>query len=106
VSEVPEIDVRTLAEERAEGAPLVDVRRPDEWEDVRAPGAVLIPLGDLVARVDEVPTDATVYVICRTGARSAKAVEYLRSAGVDAVNVAGGTLAWRDAGLPTDTGPG
>jgi rhodanese-related sulfurtransferase len=106
VREVPEIDVKTLAEERAGGAPLIDVRQPDEWEEFRAPGAVLIPLGEVVERVDEVPADGTVYVICRSGPRSAKAVEYLRSVGVDAVNVTGGTLAWRDAGLPIDAGPG
>jgi rhodanese-related sulfurtransferase len=57
-------------------------------------------------RVGEVPTDRTVYVICARGGRSAKAVEHLRGQGVDAVNVAGGTLAWIDAGLPTDRGPG
>jgi rhodanese-related sulfurtransferase len=46
-----------------------------------------------------------VYVICARGGRSAKAVEHLRQQGIDAVNVAGGTLGWIDAGLPTDHGP-
>ena len=102
---VPEIDVAELARERARGAPLVDVREPDEWEEFRAPGAQLVPLGELVERVDEVPTDGTVYVICKTGGRSAKAVELLRAQGVDAVNVAGGSLAWREAGHPVESGP-
>jgi rhodanese-related sulfurtransferase len=103
---VPEIDVAALARAREEGAPLIDVRRPAEWEEFRAPGALLIPLDDLVERVDEVPTEGTVFVICRTGSRSAKATAYLRSVGIDAVNVAGGSLAWHEAGLPIDSGPG
>ena len=60
---------------------------------------------DLETRADEVPSDVTVYVICRSGARSAQAVEFLRGRGVDAVNVAGGTLAWIDSGRGVDSGP-
>jgi rhodanese-related sulfurtransferase len=81
------------------------VREPDEWEEFRAPGATLLPLGEVPERLDEVPTDGPVYVICRSGARSAKAAELLRATGVDAVNVAGGTLAWREAGNPVESGP-
>jgi rhodanese-related sulfurtransferase len=50
----------------------------------------------------EVPRNGTVYVICARGSRSAKAAQHYRSQGIDAVNVAGGMLAWIDAGLPTD----
>ncbi len=103
---VPEIDVAELARRREAGAPLIDVREPDEWEEFRAPGAVLVPLGQVPERLDEVPTDGTVYVICKSGGRSAKAVEFLRAQGVDAVNVAGGSLAWREAGNPVESGPG
>ena len=102
---VPEIDVAELARLREAGAPLIDVREPDEWEEFRAPGAHLLPLGQVAERIDEVPTDGTVYVICKSGGRSAKAVEVLRTQGIDAVNVAGGTLAWREAGHPVDAGP-
>lgn len=102
---VPEVDVAELARLRETGAPLIDVRQPDEWEEFRAPGAALIPLGEVPDRVAEVPTDRTVYVICKSGGRSAKAVEYLRGQGIDAVNVAGGSLAWREAGHPVDSGP-
>jgi rhodanese-related sulfurtransferase len=52
----------------------------------------------------EIPTEVTVYVICKSGGRSAKAVEHLRANGVDAVNVAGGTLAWIEAGNAVETG--
>jgi rhodanese-related sulfurtransferase len=100
--DVPEIDVVELAARRDAGAPLVDVREPREFEQVRVAGAQLIPLGEVVERLDEVPTDGTVYVICARGSRSAKAVEHYRAHGIDAVNVAGGTLAWIDAGLPVD----
>lgn len=102
--QIPAIDVDTLRDELDQGRPLVDVRQPDEYEQAHAPGARLIPLGEVPDRVDEIPTDETVYVICRSGGRSGKAVEYLRGKGIDAVNVAGGTLAWVEAGNPVDTG--
>ena len=100
--DVPEIDVTELAARQAEGAVLIDVRTPGEYADARVPGAQLIPLPEVVERIDEVPTEGTVYVICARGPRSAKAVQHYRSQGIDAVNVAGGTLAWIDAGLPID----
>jgi rhodanese-related sulfurtransferase len=103
---VPEVDVAELARAREAGAPLIDVRQPAEWEEFRAPGAVLVPLAEVPERVGEVPAGSTVYVICRSGARSAKAVEYLRAQGIDAVNVAGGTVAWRDAGHRVESGTG
>lgn len=104
--DVPEIDIATLASLREQGAPLIDVREDDEYADAHVPGAQHIPLGQVADRIAEVPTEGTVYVICARGGRSAKAVEHYRSAGIDAVNVAGGTLAWIDAGQPTDGGPG
>jgi rhodanese-related sulfurtransferase len=101
--DLPEIDVATLAADSGATA-LFDVRQPDEYDEGHAPGAVLVPLGDVPDRVAEFPTGTTVYVICRSGARSARAVEFLRGAGVDAVNVAGGTMAWVEAGNPVVTG--
>jgi rhodanese-related sulfurtransferase len=101
--DIPEIDVSELAERRAVGVALIDVREDDEFATARVPGAHHIPLGQVVERLDEVPTDGTVYVICARGGRSAKAVEHYRKQGIDAVNVAGGTLGWIDAGLPTDS---
>lgn len=102
--DIPEIDVVELAARRQAGAPLIDVREDDEYAEARVPGAVHIPLGEVPDRVDEVPTGAPVYVICAKGGRSARAVEHYRSLGLDAVNVAGGTLGWIEAGLPTDAG--
>ena len=104
MTDVPEIDVDELARLRDGGVALIDVRQPDEYVELRVPGAVLIPLDDIDPRLDEVPTDATVYVICRTGARSRVAAQFLRRQGIDAVNVAGGIVAWAEAGLPTEAG--
>ena len=102
---VPEIDVQTLAIERVAGRRVFDVREPDEFEEIRVADVVLVPLADVPEEIEQLEGTDTVYVICRTGSRSRKAVEFLRANGVDAVNVAGGTLAWLEAGLPTEAGP-
>ena len=88
------------------GAWLLDVREDDEWAAGHAPDAVHIPLGQLGARTAEVPQDQVVYVICRSGGRSARASQALAGAGWQAVNVAGGMQAWATAGRPmvTDSG--
>jgi rhodanese-related sulfurtransferase len=86
------------AHRRSDGVILLDVREPSEWADGHAPGAVLLSLGQLD------PTDfvasAPVYVICRSGNRSATATRALVNAGVDAYNVVGGMTAWTAAGFP------
>ena len=102
--DVPEIDVETLAARLDQGGYLLDVRQPDEYAEAHVPGALLLPLGLVQERAAEVPADRTVLVICRSGARSLRAAEFLRAHGVDAVNVAGGTQAWIDAGRPVATG--
>ena len=102
--DIPEIDIDTLARTLDEGAPVFDVRQPDEYVEAHVPEVRLVPLAEVPDRVSEFPTDDTVYVICKSGGRSAKAVEFLRANGVDAVNVAGGTQAWIDASKPVDTG--
>jgi rhodanese-related sulfurtransferase len=83
-----------------DGAWLLDVRENDEWAAGHAPGARHIPLGELSARAGEVPRDQVVYVICRSGARSARAAQALTAAGWEAINVAGGMQDWAAAGRP------
>jgi rhodanese-related sulfurtransferase len=85
---------------------LLDVREDDEWAAGHAPGARHIPLGELGARTAEVPQEELIYVICRSGARSARAAQALAGAGWQAVNVAGGMQQWDAAGRPmvTDSG--
>ncbi|WP_436795954.1 rhodanese-like domain-containing protein [Actinospongicola halichondriae] len=102
--DIPAIDVETLSDKLEAGLPVFDVRQPDEYEEAHAPGVVLVPLDQVPDRVAEFPTDGEVYVICKSGGRSAKAVEFLRAKGVDAVNVAGGTMAWIEAGKPVESG--
>lgn len=101
---VPEIALDSFAEHVERGAHVLDVRNPDEYAAAHVPGVQLIPLAELVDRVAEVPTDRTVYVICAVGGRSAKAAEFLRMQGIDAVNVAGGTKAWIASGRTVETG--
>ncbi|PRX47859.1 rhodanese-related sulfurtransferase [Prauserella shujinwangii] len=86
----------------SDGLVLLDVREPDEWAAGHAPEALHIPLGDLPARIDELselPDDRPVYVVCRTGGRSARAAAWLNQAGVvEAINVAGGMKSWHTEG--------
>lgn len=100
---LPEVDVATLAGAPAD-AYVLDVRQPEEYEAAHVPGAVLVPLDQLAARLDEVPKDRHLFVICKSGGRSAAAVEALTGAGYDATNVAGGTMAWIEAGHATVAG--
>ena len=101
---VPEIDIAEAARRHAAGTPVIDVREPHEYVDGHVPGAPLIPLASVAERLHEVPADGEVLLICRSGARSGKAAEYLRGQGIEAVNIAGGTMAWIDAGHPVVTG--
>ncbi len=99
VQEVPAASV-------PDGAWLLDVREEDEWAAGYAPSARHIPLGELGARAAEIPQDQAVYVICRSGGRSARAAQALTGAGWQAVNVAGGMQSWAAAGRPMATDSG
>jgi rhodanese-related sulfurtransferase len=104
---VPEITVDELESRLVAGAFLLDVRQPDEYVEAHVPGARLVPLTEVPAHVDDLPTGEPIFVICRSGARSERAAEYLIGQhGFAAVNVAGGTLAWIDGGRDIVVGPG
>lgn len=92
---------------REEGAFILDVRTVQEWEvDGHIPDATLIVLDDLPARIDEVPRDEPVVIICRSGNRSAVARDILRDAGfTNVTSVAGGMNQWKVAGYEYVTGP-
>ena len=101
----PEITIDELVAARAAGpVPLVDVRQPEEYEAGHVPGAKLIPMADVVARIGEFPVDGPVYVICQSGGRSQRAADYFRNLHIEAFNVAGGTKAWVEAGHHTAHG--
>jgi rhodanese-related sulfurtransferase len=82
------------------GVFLLDVREDDEWTAGHAPDAVHVRLGELNVRSEEIPRDREVYVICRSGARSAYAAQALTGAGWTTVNVADGMTGWAVAGRP------
>jgi rhodanese-related sulfurtransferase len=105
---IPTIDV-TEAERRLredpDGPLLVDVREANEFEEVRAPGAVLVPMSAFAARAGELPAGRPLMVVCHLGGRSAAAAGFLiRSGRTDVVNVRGGMDAWERAGLPVRHG--
>jgi rhodanese-related sulfurtransferase len=104
MSDTPAVGVeRTHSALQRGEAVVVDVREPWEWNQQHIPGALLIPLADLPQRLDEIPIDRDVLVHCRSGARSARAVDFLRESGRSrAFNVSGGIEAWVAAGLPVE----
>jgi rhodanese-related sulfurtransferase len=103
---IEEVDPRTGQTMVDEGATLLDVRHQEEWDAGHAPDAVFLPLDQLGDRYTELPTDQPIVVICRSGARSAKAAEALVGAGYQAVNLAGGMKAWVAEDLPCVTDAG
>ncbi len=85
---------------------LVDVRERNEFIQVRAPGAVLYPTSLFLLRVEELPRDRPLHVICNSGSRSAVVTAWLlRNGWSDVHDVAGGMSAWVRAGLETRRGP-
>ena len=103
---VPTTTVDDLPPVLPADAVLLDVREPDEWAAGHAPGALHIPLGEVAARVAELPADAPLYVVCHAGGRSARATAYLVAQGRDAVNVDGGMSAWAARGRPLEADGG
>jgi rhodanese-related sulfurtransferase len=100
-----ETNLETFAAAYAEGAAVLDVRNPDEYEKGHVPGAVLVPLPELAARVDDVPAADPLYVICASGVRSLTAAKALAAQGVNALSVAGGTKGWIEGGGQVVKGP-
>lgn len=88
------------------GAVLIDVREEEEWSAGHAPDAVLIPMGRVAARVDEIPAKRPAVIVCRSGGRSNAVTQLLTARGIDAVNLAGGMHAWERAGFPVVTDDG
>ncbi|CAJ65360.1 MULTISPECIES: rhodanese-like domain-containing protein [Frankia] len=100
--QIPAVSVADLpADLSADGAPLlVDVREPDEWSAGHIADALHIPMGELVTRLDEVPREQDVVVVCRSGGRSAAVTGYLVQGGWQVRNLTDGMLAWQAHGRP------
>ncbi|MGH2687610.1 MAG: rhodanese-like domain-containing protein [Actinomycetota bacterium] len=94
------------ASDRRTGLDIVDVRAPDEWAAGHIEGSRNIPLQELAARAEELAADRPVVAVCRTGRRSARAIETLRSLGFEADHLEGGVTAWSDLDLPLVTPDG
>ena len=102
------VSVQEAAARQADGsgALLVDVRERHELVQLRPIGAFLLPMSELTARLDELPTDRPLMFICHSGARSGRVAGFLAQQGyADVANVSGGMLAWHAAGLPERSGP-
>lgn len=83
--------------DRGDAFTLIDVREPHEFQICRIPGSTLIPLGELPKRVGELDPSSEIVAHCKSGARSAKAVDFLKQQGFKKVrNMKGGILAWSD----------
>lgn len=95
---IPAITVEELDRMRKDGEEhtLIDVREQNEYDFANI-GGTLIPLGQVPDRLDEIPEDGRVIVMCRSGGRSSQAVAIMQSAGRRNVeNLTGGILAWSD----------
>lgn len=98
-----EVSVADAAKMRESGAFVLDVREQDEWDTVHIPGAHLIPLGQLPDRLNELPQDQEIVVVCRSGNRSATGRDILKDAGFSQVtSMAGGMNEWQAASLPVE----
>ncbi|MGD8486327.1 MAG: rhodanese-like domain-containing protein, partial [Chloroflexota bacterium] len=84
---VPAVTVQQAAEMQGDdgGALIIDVREPNEYAQIRARGAVLLPLGRLNGRVQDLPRDREILLMCRTGGRSQNATQYLAANGFENV---------------------
>ena len=82
---------------------MLDVREQEEYDEKHIPGITLLPMSTLENHVDEIPTDKTVVVTCRTGNRSNQVTQFLRANGFDNVhNMSGGIVDWEAAGYPIE----
>lgn len=82
---------------------MLDVREQEEYDEKHIPDINLIPMSTIQNRLDEIPTDKTVIVTCRSGNRSDQVTQFLRTNGFDnAHNMTGGINAWQEAGYPVE----
>ena len=104
-TQVKTITPTELAQRLTESNPplVVDVRMPEEYsQDGHIAGSRLLPLPVLLQRSEELPQDREIVFVCRSGSRSGVACEQLTNFGFEnTVNMVGGMIAWKRAGLPS-----
>ncbi|HEY3335143.1 MAG TPA: rhodanese-like domain-containing protein [Candidatus Limnocylindrales bacterium] len=87
-------------------AVILDVREADEFRDVRIPGSLFVPMSQLPARLQDIPKDRPLLVLCAAGSRSQQVTGHLLQNGWEDVgNIAGGITAWERMGLEVRKGP-
>lgn len=97
------IDVKEADEMMDDGAAVIDVREPWEYQSGHVPGATLIPVNSVYARREELPQDKDLIFVCAVGQRSALACEMAAAAGLTRLyNLEGGTEAWIKSGKPAE----
>lgn len=90
-----------------DNAVIVDIREQDEWDRGHAPNAIHIPMGELPARLGDLPeTDDPIIVTCRSGGRVSRTLPWLAQQGFDVANLDGGMRAWHAAGKAMETADG
>ncbi len=98
-----EISVDKAYQKYQAGVFLLDVRTQEEWDEYHAPNTTLIPLDDLESRLDELPQNEEIVVVCRSGNRSQVGRDILRNNGFEqTTSMSGGLKAWRAAGYPVE----
>ena len=98
-----EISIDEAHQKYQEGVFLLDVRTQEEWDDFHAPNTTLIPLDELESRLNELPQNEEIVVVCRSGNRSQVGRDILLNNGFEqATSMSGGLNAWRAAGYPIE----
>lgn len=102
---IPAVGVEEVGELMADGALLVDIREQEEWDEARIAGAELKPMSAIDDWWQDLPTDRTVILYCRSGQRSARVVQALigQTELDNVVDMRGGIIAWDQAGLPVES---
>jgi thioredoxin len=97
-----EIGLDDFAAAHAAGGYVLDVREPGEVADGKVPGAVHIAMNDVASRLEDLPRDQTIHVICASGGRSRQVAEFLAQQGFSTINVSDGTGGWAQRGWPLE----
>ncbi len=98
MQQIAELDITAVPAAIAAELVVLDVREDYEWRAGHIQDALHIPLGSLPQRLADIPAGQQILVVCKVGGRSAQATQFLQAQGRDAVNLAGGMVAWDAAG--------